>query len=191
MPTLADAPTELVREVTADGHVFPRRPHWRRVLTALLHVPFANPGNATVRALLRNLDLPPTTKIAPGFECRLGKLYLGENVTLADTRFLDFAPVVIGDRTRFSLHNIVITSTHDEETFGKVITDPVVIGDDVWITTGVIILPGVRIGNGSVIAAGSVVTHDIPANVVAAGNPCRTIRPRSRGAATHPSAPPA
>ena len=178
MPRLADAPAQLGRQVTPDGHMFPRRTHWRRILTALLHVPFANPGNVTVGLLRRDLDLPQTTTLSAGFDSRMGNLYVGEGVALGDTTFVDFAPVIIGDRARFSSRNIVITSTHDEQTFGRVITEPVVIGSDVWITTGVIILPGVRIGDGSIIGAGSVVTHDIPAGVLAAGNPCRPIRPR-------------
>jgi maltose O-acetyltransferase len=49
-------------------------------------------------------------------------------------------------------------------------------GDDVWIGGGSVICPGVRVGNGSLIGAGSVVTRDIPAGAVAAGNPCRVIR---------------
>ena len=52
-----------------------------------------------------------------------------------------------------------------------------VIGNDVWIGGGSILCPGVTVGDGTVIGAGSVVTHDIPAGVVAAGNPCRVIRP--------------
>jgi galactoside O-acetyltransferase len=54
---------------------------------------------------------------------------------------------------------------------------PVRIGDDVWIGSNVVILPGVTIGNNSVVGAGSVVTRDIPENVVAVGNPCRVSRP--------------
>jgi maltose O-acetyltransferase len=50
------------------------------------------------------------------------------------------------------------------------------IGSDVWVGGGAIILAGVRIGSRAVIGAGSVVTRDIPANVVAAGNPCRVVR---------------
>ena len=52
---------------------------------------------------------------------------------------------------------------------------PITIGDDVWIGGGAIVCPGVSIGNNAVIGAGSVVTKDIPANVVAAGNPARVI----------------
>ena len=50
------------------------------------------------------------------------------------------------------------------------------IGSDVWIGGGAIILPGVTIGDGAVIGAGSVVTKDVPAGVVAVGNPCRVVR---------------
>lgn len=53
---------------------------------------------------------------------------------------------------------------------------PVSIGNNVWIGGNVVITPGVTIGDNVVIGAGSVVTKDIPANVVAAGNPCRVIR---------------
>lgn len=54
---------------------------------------------------------------------------------------------------------------------------PVTIGDNVWIGGSTVILQGVTIGPGTVIGAGSVVTHDIPAGVVAYGNPCRVVRP--------------
>lgn len=53
---------------------------------------------------------------------------------------------------------------------------PIHVGNNVWIGSGVQIMPGVEIGNNSVIAAGSVVTRDIPANVVVAGSPCRVLR---------------
>lgn len=53
---------------------------------------------------------------------------------------------------------------------------PITIGHNVWIGAGVNVMPGVSIGDNSVIGAGSVVTRDVPANVVAAGVPCRVIR---------------
>ena len=53
---------------------------------------------------------------------------------------------------------------------------PVRIGNYVWIGSNVVILPGITIGDNSVIGAGSVVTHDIPENVIAVGNPCRVLR---------------
>ena len=54
---------------------------------------------------------------------------------------------------------------------------PVRIGNNVWIGAGAVVLPGVTIGDDSVIGAGSIVTKDIPAGVVAVGNPCRVLRP--------------
>ena len=54
---------------------------------------------------------------------------------------------------------------------------PVRIGKNCWIGAGALVMPGVTIGDNSVIGAGSVVTRDIPSNVVAAGNPCRVLRP--------------
>ena len=56
---------------------------------------------------------------------------------------------------------------------------PVRVGNNVWIGAGAVILPGITIGENSVIGAGSIVTKDIPANVVAVGNPCRVLRPIS------------
>ncbi len=53
---------------------------------------------------------------------------------------------------------------------------PVTIGNNVWIGSNVVVMPGVTIGDNTVIGAGSVVTKDIPANVVAFGNPCRVVR---------------
>ena len=62
-------------------------------------------------------------------------------------------------------------------TFAK----PITIGNGCWIGANVVVLPGVTIGDGAVIGAGSVVTKDIPANVVAVGNPCRVIRAINKG----------
>lgn len=58
---------------------------------------------------------------------------------------------------------------------------PVRIGDRVWLGGNVVVNPGVTIGENSVIGSGSVVTRDIPANVIAAGNPCRVLRPLEPG----------
>jgi maltose O-acetyltransferase len=92
---------------------------------------------------------------------------------------LDVCPVRIGNFTLFGPAVQIYTPMHPlnaelrrREEFGK----PVEIGSDVWVGGGAIILPGVRIGSRAVIGAGSVVTRDVPANVFAAGNPCRVIR---------------
>jgi maltose O-acetyltransferase len=71
---------------------------------------------------------------------------------------------------------MLITSAHDFDDFSTVIAKPIVIGDNVWITSNVTVLPGCSIGENTVIGAGSVVTSDIPANVFAAGNPCQVVK---------------
>ena len=111
----------------------------------------------------------------------------GTNITLgANVYFnfncvvLDVAPVTIGDNVMFGPAAQVYTATHPldaaERRSGREFAKPIVIGDDVWIGGGAILCPGVRIGPRSVIGAGSVVTRDLPADVFAAGNPCRVIR---------------
>ena len=59
---------------------------------------------------------------------------------------------------------------------GLEIALPITVGDNVWFGMNVCVLPGVKIGNNSIIGAGSVVTKDIPDNVIAVGNPCRVLR---------------
>jgi maltose O-acetyltransferase len=111
----------------------------------------------------------------PGFRCLYGNIY-AKNVYFGDTFCLDYAPIRIGEGTRFSLGNILITSTHDHVKWSRVVARPITIGKNVWVTTRCTILSGVTIGDNSIIGAGSIVTKDIPSNVFAAGNPCRVIR---------------
>jgi maltose O-acetyltransferase len=96
---------------------------------------------------------------------------------------LDVAPVTLGDHVFVGPAVQIYAATHPldpvlrrTQEFGK----PVTIGSDVWIGGGAIICPGVTIGSQTVIGAGSVVTRDIPAGVLAAGNPCRVIRDVAR-----------
>ena len=121
------------------------------------------------------LNLPTDVEIQPGFRCLAGQLNFEGRSTLGDSLFIDYAPITIGRNVSISYNNQFITSTHDLKNFGHVIARPIVIEDDVWITSGVIILGGITIGRGSVIGAGSVVTKSIPPNSFAAGNPCTVI----------------
>jgi maltose O-acetyltransferase len=111
----------------------------------------------------------------------------GENIVVgarfyanAGCVFLDCAPITFGDRVLLGPGVHVYAATHplDAETRrrGLELAAPVTIGDDVWIGGAAVVLPGVTIGDCAVIGAGSVVTHDVPADVVAAGNPCRPLR---------------
>ena len=107
----------------------------------------------------------------------LGKhVYINMNLTLVDDDH-----IYIGDNSMFGPNVTVITGTHpvSPELRGENPLQynlPVHIGTNCWIAAGVTILPGVTIGDNTVIGAGSVVTRDIPANVVAMGTPCRVIR---------------
>lgn len=97
-----------------------------------------------------------------------------------DCVILDVNRVVIGDNVRFGPKVCVFTAGHpiDPDIRNEVLQYgyPITIGDNVWIGGNTVINPGVTIGENAVIGSGSVVTKDIPANVVAAGNPCRVIR---------------
>lgn len=102
-------------------------------------------------------------------------VYANFNLTLVDD-----TDIYVGDSVLFGPNVVVAVAGHpvDPELRRKVaqFNLPVHIGNNVWIGAGAIILPGITIGDNSVIGAGSVVTKDIPANVVAVGNPCRVLR---------------
>lgn len=119
--------------------------------------------------------------LQPPFWCDYGSnIHLGERVYFNfNCVVLDVCPVKIGDYVFFGPGVQIYAATHPIDPverrtseFGKSVT----IGSDVWVGGGAIICPGVTIGDRTVIGAGSVVTKDIPAGVVAAGNPCRVIR---------------
>ena len=92
--------------------------------------------------------------------------------------FIDDGEIRIGDKVMFGPAVTIATVGHpiNPEMREYMYCDPVTIGSNCWIGAGAVICPGVTIGENTVIGAGSVVTKDIPANVVAAGNPCKVIR---------------
>lgn len=111
----------------------------------------------------------------------------GIHVTIGEGTFinygltaLDVAAIRIGAHCQIGPHVQLLTPTHPidpgERRRGIEAAAPITIADNVWLGGGVIVLPGVSIGENSVIGAGAVVTRDIPANVVAAGNPARILR---------------
>lgn len=135
------------------------------------------------RELLADLLGAPTTAwIEPPFFCDYGtNLRLGEKVFFNfNCVVLDVMPVTVGDRTLFGPAVQIYTATHPldarERSAGREFARPVRIGADVWVGGGAIICPGVTIGDRAVIGAGSVVTRDVPADVVVAGNPARVIK---------------
>lgn len=139
---------------------------------------------AVRRSILKEL-FPNATDdlwLQPPFYCDYGyNLYIGERVFFNfDCTVLDVAPVTIGSRSMFGPNVQIYTATHPlnakERASGREYAKPITIGEDVWVGGSAVICPGVTIGDRSVIGAGSVVTKDIPADVFAAGNPCRVIR---------------
>lgn len=95
---------------------------------------------------------------------------------------LDCARVTIGDDVQIGPSVQLLTPDHPRDPArrrsGVESAHPITIGDDVWLGGGVIVLPGVTIGARTIIGAGSVVTRDVPADVVAVGNPCRVLPTR-------------
>lgn len=120
--------------------------------------------------------------IEPPFRCDYGcNIYIGEKFYANfDCIILDVAEVHIGKNCLFAPRVCIFTATHpidpDARNTGLAYGKPVTIGDNVWIGGNTVINPGVTIGNNVVIGSGSVVTKDIPDNVVAAGNPCKIIK---------------
>jgi putative colanic acid biosynthesis acetyltransferase WcaF len=87
--------------------------------------------------------------------------------------------IEIGARATVAQEAYLSTGSHDFAQSGMpLVTAKITVGEDAFIGARAFVLPGVTIGARSVIGAGSVVTHDVPENVIAAGNPCRVIRPR-------------
>ena len=123
-----------------------------------------------------------TIWIEPSFKCDYGyNIKFGDKVFINfDCIILDTAQVSLGNNVMLGPGVHIYTPEHPMEatqrSTWKEKSSPVLIADDVWIGGGAIICPGVTIGQGSVIGAGSVVTKDIPAGVVAVGNPCRVLR---------------
>ena len=116
------------------------------------------------------------------FTCDYGfNVYWGENAYANfNCVFLDSAPIHIGANVMLAPGVMLLTVNHPlkykERNTGYEYAKPIVVGDNVWIGGGAIVNPGVTIGQNSVIGSGSVVTKDIPANVVAVGNPCRVVK---------------
>lgn len=120
--------------------------------------------------------------ILPTFRVEVGcNTYIGDFFFCNfDCHIIDLYDVTIGNHVQFGPKVSIITVNHPldatERRKGAATGAPIVIEDDVWIGTGSIILPGVKIGKGAVVAAGSVVTKDVEAFTVVAGNPAKFLK---------------
>lgn len=122
--------------------------------------------------------------IEPPFRCDYGgQISIGNGVYANyDLAILDCAPVTIGNLVLFGPRVTLATASHPIDFQQRVVdmyeyAEPITIEDGAWLGAHVVVGPGVTIGARAVIGAGSVVTRDIPPDVVAAGAPCRVLRP--------------
>lgn len=139
----------------------------RDLRTAILQELFASVGSAFIE---------------PPFHCDYGcHIHVGKNFYMNfNCIILDCAAIEIGDDVMAGPGVHIYSAYHPLDAKARMqgfeLAAPVRIGNRVWIGGGAIICPGVEIGDNTTIGAGSVVTRDIPANVFAAGNPCRVLR---------------
>jgi len=126
------------------------------------------------------------TVVEPPLYCDYGaNIFAGERLYLNfGCVILDCAEVRIGDDVMLGPAVQIYAAHHPLDAVTRIagpeLASPITIGDRVWIGGGAILCPGVTIGENTTIGAGSVVTRDIPANVLAVGNPCRVIRSLAR-----------
>ncbi|MEV7225682.1 sugar O-acetyltransferase [Polymorphospora sp. NPDC051019] len=136
----------------------------RRLLTELL----GEIGEGT--------EIRPPLRVDYGGQIRIGARCFANFGLVA----LDVAAITIGDDVQIGANVQLLTPTHPIEPVLRrqkwEAAKPITIGDNVWLGSGAIVLPGVTIGENTVVGAGAVVTRDLPANVVAVGNPARVVR---------------
>lgn len=144
------------------------RPSEEEKRIEILHKLFGHAGE--------NIWIEPPLRVAYGKNVHIGNnFYANFNLVLVDD-----IEIFIGNNVMIA-PNVTLTVTGHPihptlRKKGDQFSFPVKIEDDVWIGSNVVILPGVTIGRNSVIGAGSIVTKDIPENVVAVGNPCKVLR---------------
>ena len=140
---------------------------------------------AVLRRLLGHLG--EGSIIEPPFYCAYGgNIHLGDHVFLnVLCTILDGAEVRIGNHVMIGPAVQVYTAAHHLQAASRIqgweVAKPIVIEDCVWVGGAAILLPGVRVGRNAVVGAGAVVTRDVPADTVVAGNPARVIRTIEQG----------
>ena len=157
----------------------------RRLLDILYEFNATRPFELEKRAqLLRRLfaEIGEGCYIEPPLHANWGAhTHFGRNVYANfGLTLVDDGDIYVGDNVMFGPHVTLATAGHpvlpELREKGMQFNQPIRIGRNVWMGAGAIVLPGVTIGDGTVVGAGSVVTKDLPENVVAVGNPCRILR---------------
>ena len=162
--------------------LFLERQHAKELLFGYnaLHPKEIKQRDAILKDLLgkigKSFFIEPPFRCDYGYNIEIGKrFYANYNCTI-----LDCAKVTIGDHVMFGPNVSLYTAGHpihsELRNEGYEYAFPITIGNHVWIGGNTVINPGVTIGDHAVIGAGSVVTKDIPAHVIAVGNPCKILR---------------
>ena len=162
-------------------------PAWKELLWRMVQQGFFNlewiKAYGTKRRILRNLGakLGEGVVVKPGAKITFPwKLSVGSNSWIGEEAWLlNLDRIEIGSNVCVSQRVFLCTGSHDwkKESF-DLITKPIVIEDGVWICADVFIGPGVTVGENAVVTAGSVVTKDLPPNMVCSGNPCVAVKKR-------------
>ena len=129
---------------------------------------FRSYPNSNLIGLNRNCSISTLTKEA--------KIEIGDNCGFSGTVIGAFIFIKIGNNVRCGANTLITDSDWHLDDLRAGDPMPIIIEDNVWIGEGVKILKGVSVGKNSVIGAGSVVTKNVPANVIAAGNPCKVLK---------------
>ena len=157
---------------------------WQDMVMEYNNIPHVQPERRAAMLQQMFAEVGADCYIESPFYANMGghHVHLGNNVyanyglTLVDDTY-----IYIGDYTMIGPNVTLATAGHpiDPELRRKGLqyNMPVRIGKNCWLGAGVIVMPGVTIGDNVVVGAGSIVTRDIPSNVVAVGNPCRVLRP--------------
>ncbi|MCE4066191.1 sugar O-acetyltransferase [Chryseobacterium gleum] len=129
-----------------------------------------------IGSIPENICIEPNFWCDYGYNIKAGKnFYANHNLVILDCARVEFGDnVFIGPNCSFYTAGHPLDAQQRNE--GLEYAHPIKVGDNVWLGGNVVVLPGISIGNNSVIGAGSVVTKNIPANVVAVGNPCRVVK---------------
>lgn len=178
-----------MRERIVQGQLFTDEceglPEERRRAKALMkefNDTFPSEMNERIRLLKKIFGQNPEFWIEPPFYfCYGTHITIGKGSYInVNCSFIDDGMITIGEKVMIGPAVTIATVGHPIDPLlrekGYMYADPVVLSDNCWIGANVVICPGVHIGRNAVIGAGSVVTKDIPDNVVAAGNPCNVIR---------------
>lgn len=165
-----------------DSNLFQRRIAAKKLFRAYNRTEDEEVGlrNQILRQLFKKLG--ENVWIEPDFRCEFGK-----NITIEDHVYINFgcvildcAEVTIGDNAllgpNIGLYAVNHAADAEERISGGCSGKPIRIGKNVWLGGDVKVLAGITIGDNAIIGAGSIVTKDIPPDVIAVGNPCRVIR---------------